>query len=228
MRHIIFPITCCVLLVFTGCVSLPSVDLSSLKSPGPITTVVATWEPAVSNGNQPMRGFGGRVYFYDQEKNRPVKIDGTVVVYTFDEGGRLPGDSKPTEGFVFDAKTLNSKGVYKKSKMVGHSYNLWIPWDAAGPEGQAKKVSLIVRYIPKEGQGASVVSSQATAYLPGKHSPELMAGYVERREDGPIQQVVAMRSATERPVPQRARLTEERLIESNADRPQTLQSVIIR
>jgi hypothetical protein len=213
------------LLFLTGCMTMPKVDMSALKPAGPVASVVAAWEPAVSSGEKPMRGFGGRVYFYDQDLTRPVKADGTVVVYAFDEEGRSPWDSKPTEGFVFDEKTLNSKGIYKKSK-IGHSYNLWIPWDAAGPEGQAKKISLIVRYIPK--QGASVVSSQATAYLPGRHTPELLAGYVERREDGTIQQTSALRSATERPLPQRTRLTEERVIESNANRPQTLQSVIIR
>ena len=218
MKNIILLTIFSVLL--TGCMTVPKMDLSALKSPGPVSTVVAAWEPAVSNGDQPMRGFGGRVYFYDQEKNRPVKVDGTVVVYAFDEDGRSPRDTKPNEGFVFDARTLNSKGVYVKSKL-GHSYNLWIPWDAAGPEGQAKKISLIVRYIPKEGKGSSVVSSQATAYLPGKKSPELMHAYTEQREEGTM---VAMA----RPVPPRARLTEEYVVEPNANRPKTVQSVIIR
>ena len=207
-------------LLLTGCMTVPKMDLSALKSPGPVTTVVAAWGPAVSNEDKPMRGFGGRVYFYDSDLNRPVKIDGTVVVYAFDEEGRAPKDSKPTEGFVFDTKTLNSKGVYKKSK-VGHSYNLWIPWDASGPEGQAKKISLIVRYIPKEGKGSSVASSQATAYLPGKNSPELLQAYAEQREE---ETMVAMA----RPVPPRARLTEEYVVEPNANHPKTVQSVIIR
>ena len=204
---------CSLLLAFTGCMSLPTIDLSAMKSPGPVASVVAAWEPAVSNDDRPMRGFGGRVYFYDQDKNRPVKISGKVVVYAFDEEGRSREDSKPNEGFVFDEKTLNSKGVYKKSKL-GHSYNLWIPWDTAGPEGQAKKISLIVRYIPNKG--SQVVSSQATAYLPGRNSPALMIAQTEQQQERPS------------PVPERARLTEERLIESNANRPSALQSVIIR
>jgi hypothetical protein len=49
---------------------------------------------------------------------------------------------------------------------LGPSYSFWIPWDADGPDGNVKKVSLIVRYAPKVG--SSVVSSQALAYLPGK------------------------------------------------------------
>ena len=204
--------------------SLPTVDLSALKSPGPATSVIAAWEPAVSNGDKPMRGFGGRIYFYDQDMNRPVKINGTVIVYAFDEEGRSSIDSKPNEGFVFDEKTLKSKGVYKKSKL-GHSYNLWIPWDSAGPDGQAKKISLIVRYIPNKG--ASVVSSQATAYLPGRQSPALIVTQTDRQAEGTIQQTGTF-SSPARPLPERSKLTEERLIEENANRPHTLQAVTIR
>ena len=202
------------LLFFTGCMSAlkaPQVDLSALKAPGPVTTVVAAWEPAVSSSENPMRGFGGRVYFYDQEKNRPVKAKGTVVVYAFDEEGRAPRDSKPNEGFVFDEKTLNSKGVYKKSKL-GHSYNLWIPWDSAGPEGEARKISLIVRYIPKKG--SSAVSKQATVHLPGRRDYTMTASSESRT----IQEVLAPPTT----------LTEERIIDSNVNRPLALQAVTIK
>ena len=206
------------LLFLTGCITTlkaPQVDMSALKPPGPAATVVAAWEPAVSNGENPMRGFGGRVYLYDQEKNRPVKAKGTIVVYIFDEEGRVKGDEKPNEGLVFNEKVLNSKGVYKKSK-VGHSYNLWVPIDAAGPEGQAKKISLIVRYIPEKG-GSSITSAQTTAHLPGRRNDETMVA----RSNGQM-------SLPDRAPPERARLTEERIIESNAGRPQALQAVTIR
>ena len=221
------------LFFLAGCVTAlkpPHVDMSALKPPGPATTVAAAWEPAVSNGENPMRGFGGRIYLYDQDMQRPIKAKGTIVVYIFDEEGRMPGDEKPNEGLVFNEKILNSKGVYKKSK-VGHSYNLWIPIDAAGPEGQAKKISLIVRYIPEKG-GSSVTSTQTTAHLPGRHNDETMAAHARSngqmyRDSDPIYQVSAQRLSSNRPPPERARLTEERMIES-ADRPQILQAVTIR
>ena len=221
----LIPVFC--LLLFTGCMTalkVPQVDFSALKPPGPVTSVAAAWEPAVSNGENPMRGFGGRVYLYDQDMNRPVKAKGTIIVYIFDEEGRVPGDAKPNEGLVFSEKILNSKGVYQKSKL-GHSYNLWVPIDAAGPEGQAKKISLIVRYIPDKG-GASRVSSQTTAHLPGRRTDGAMVAQTERQmrtESGQALQV-AQRSL----VPERSKLTEERMIESNAGRPQALQAVTIR
>jgi len=224
MKNVIF-LAICALIVSSGCMTMPKVDMSALKSPGPVTSVIAAWEPAVSNGENPERGFGGRIYFYDSEQNRPVKIKGTVVVYAFDEDGRCQWDAKPNEGFVFDNKTLNSKGVYAKSKL-GHSYNLWIPLDAARPDNPSRKISLIVRYIPEKG--SSVVSQQATAHLPGRRDQERFIAQVEVNEwDGPIQQV-ALRSAAVRPLPERARLTEERMIESNTDRSRTMQSATIR
>ena len=211
------------LLFFAGCMSLPKVDLSALKSPGPVTTVMAAWEPAVSNGENPERGFGGRVYFYDSEQNRPVRIKGTVVVYAFDEEGRDEWDARPNEGFVFDNKTLNSRGVYAKSRL-GHSYNLWIPLDEARPDSPSRKISLIVRYIPE--RGSSVVSSQTTVHLPGRRDQERLFTSVEVNEfDGPGQQI-GLRSSV-RSIPERARLTEEHIIES-ADRQRTMQAATIR
>ena len=154
-------------LMLTGCASIvkmPEVDTSFLKPAGPVTSVSASWIPAISNGEVPERGFGGRVYFHDQEM-RPVKIKGSVIVYVFEEDGRSPNDAKPNEGIVFDEKTLNSKGMYAKTSL-GHSYNLWVPIDTATPESPAKKVSLIVRYIPN--QGIPQMSVQTTLHLPGR------------------------------------------------------------
>lgn len=215
-----------------GCSAMPAPSLAIWKSAGPAASVNAVWEPAVSNeGGKSMRGFGGRIYFYDQGQTQPVKVDGTVVVYAFDEEGRDPSNTKPNEGYVFDAKTLNSRGVYKKSAL-GHSYNLWVPWDSEGPDGKAKKVSLIVRYIPKKG--SSVVSSQATAYLPGKREQEQYPNTVlasgTDAQQGPIQQV-SLQTPTDRlipPLPARDKLTEERIIEMNPNHPQTMQSISIK
>jgi hypothetical protein len=195
-------------------------DLSKFKPAGPAQSVVAVWEPAVNtNGDKPVRGFGGRVYFYDQSQTKPVKVHGDIVVYLFNEEGRMMDNTKPDEGYVFDDKTLNSKSVYKKSKL-GPSYNLWIPVDSEGADGKAKKVSLIVRYMPKKG--ASVVSSQSTAYLPGKHNTNEMLAQTERAG---IQQVGMM---LPKPDSDRSTLTEEKPIEINENRPAAMQTVTIK
>ena len=198
--------------------------MSALKPPGPVSSVIAAWEPAISSGDNPERGFGGRVYFYDSEQNRPVKIKGTVIVYAFDEDGRDEWDSKPNEGYVFDNKTLNSKEVYAKSKL-GHSYRLWIPIDEAKPENLTRKISLIVRYIPEKG--SPQVSPQSTVRLPGRRDQDKLIVSAETSEwDSPIQETVALSTAM-RSVPHRTRLTGERIIES-PDRLRTMQAATIR
>jgi len=226
MKNII-SLTICALFISSGCMTMPKVDMSALKSPGPVTTVVAAWEPAISNGENPERGFGGRVYFYDAEQNRPVKIKGTVVVYAFDEDGRDKWDAKPNEGYVFNNKTLNSKEVYSKTKL-GHSYRLWIPIDdATRQDNPARQISLIVRYVPEKG--SSVVSPQTTTQLPGRRDPEKFIAKVELNEwDSPIQESLGLRQAPARSVPERARLTEERMIEANVERSRTMESATIR
>jgi len=199
--------------------------MSALRSPGPVASVIAAWKPAVSNGENPERGFGGRVYLFDSDGQRPVRARGTIVVYAFDEDGRCEWNAKPNEGFVFDSRTLNSREIYSRSSL-GHSYSLWIPIDEARPDSPARKISLIVRYIPDNG--SSVVSQQATAHLPGRRDQERLIAQVEINEQVGTIQETGFRSATTRPIPERARLTEERVIESNADRSRTMQAATIR
>jgi len=218
-----------VLLLFTGCASLkmPQMDTSFLKPPGPVTSVVASWTPAISNGENPERGFGGRVYFHDQDM-RPVKTKGTVIVYVFEEDGRMPCDPKPDEGVVFDEKTLNSKGIYAKSSL-GHSYNLWVPIDADGPEGQAKKVSLLVRYIPN--QGTPQFSSLTTTHLPGRRGQETIGNQPDwqiHEKSEVLHQAWADPFSSNQVEPVQRRVQPERHAFSNSARPQAMEAVTIR
>ena len=221
------------LLLLTGCTSLrmPQLDLSAWKPPGPVTSVAASWSPAISNGANPQRGFGGRVYFYDGEM-RPVKIKGKVIVYVFEEDGRAKGDAKPNEGIVFDEKTLNSRGVYVKSSL-GHSYNLWIPIDDARPESPAKKISLIVRYIPN--QGTQQMSAQTTTHLPGRRADDGAESLEESHvwethaESRVFQPSEFDPFSSSEVVPVRQERRQERSTLTNDDhRPHAMQAVTIR
>jgi hypothetical protein len=205
-------------------------DFSAWKPAGPAAKTIAAWEPAIKhNGDKPAeRGFGGRVYFYDASERKPIKVKGNVVVYAYDEEGRKVDDNVPTVSFAFDQKDLDRN--YSKSKL-GHSYNLWIPWDSQGADGKAKKVTLIVRYIPDKG--SSVLSSQVAVHLPGKMDEKMMlAGQPTALgiDANGIQQVGYRVSAT---MPQDASIDphspkpEERMIEANENRPQTMHTATI-
>jgi hypothetical protein len=130
--------------------------------PGTPTRVVAIWKDAVLHrpNETSMRGFGGRLMFYDGRSEDPIKVDGDVVVYAFDEDGRRRSDAKPDRKYVFTREQLGEH--YSKSD-IGHSYSLWVPWDEAG--GPQKKISLIARFKPVGG--STVISEQASSMLPG-------------------------------------------------------------
>ncbi len=136
--------------------------MGQISSPKAPTKLVAVWTDAVlhQGGKPATRGFGGRLMFYGAEENAPIKVEGTLIVYAFDEADRSPTDVKPDRKYVFPPSQFAQH--YSKSKL-GHSYSVWIPWDEVG--GPRKEISLIARFIPK--QGAAIVSAQARQILPG-------------------------------------------------------------
>ena len=125
--------------------------------------IVTSWTDTVLyQPNQvPTRGFGGRILFYNGEKPEPVKVDGTLTVYLFDETNRDPNNLKPDRKYVFTKEQLPSH--YSKSKL-GHSYSVWLPWDDVG--GPQKEVSIIARFTPDKG--GVVIGEQNKQMLPGK------------------------------------------------------------
>ncbi|TWT67015.1 hypothetical protein Pla123a_44440 [Posidoniimonas polymericola] len=133
-------------------------------------SMVATWTDAVRQqpGEQSERGFGGRIFFYEHDESSPIKVDGQLVVYAFDETGRLPTDNRPTKRYVFPAEQFSK---HESSSELGVSYSFWLPWDHSG--GAQTEVSLIARFEPTSG-GTLVVSEQTRQRLPG-----VMDGAVE-------------------------------------------------
>ncbi len=133
---------------------------SEVKMP---TKLVAVWNETVkyTAGQQAMRGFGGRIMFYDEQNADSVLVDGTLVVYGFDEANRAKSDAKPDRKFVFPAQLLEKH--YSEAKL-GASYSFWLPWDKVG--GERKDIALIVRFQPQ--QGSVVVGPQTNNLLSGR------------------------------------------------------------
>lgn len=114
--------------------------------------------------NPTVRGFGGRVFFYDDE-NQPIKVDGEMVIYGFKSDS---GSTKADKKFVFRREQLNEH--YGETDM-GHSYSFWIPWDKLG--GNRTSVTLIPAF--KSADGKLVKGGQTINVLPGPEpkAPEL-------------------------------------------------------
>ena len=126
--------------------------------------VVAMWKDTIlyrADQPQPVRGFGGRLMFYGEKSEKPVKVEGTLTVYAFDETHSKKEDPRPTRKYVFTAEQFALH--YSKSD-IGHSYSVWLPWDAAS--NPPCKISLIARFMPKK-QGGLVVGEQCLQLLPG-------------------------------------------------------------
>jgi hypothetical protein len=163
--------------------------------------MVAIWTDTVkfSHSEPAQRGFGGRLMFYATAEGAPVKVEGDLVVYAFDEAHRKASDTRPDRKFVFTAEQLSHH--YSKSKL-GHSYSLWIPWgDALGPQ---TKISLIVRFLPKEKEGTAggvLVSEQSTQVLPGSNPEPNPANPIKPATGSPESDQTVRTVSQEVPVP---------------------------
>ncbi len=133
------------------------------EKPGKPDKIIAMWSDTIltQTGRPPIRGVGGRLMFYEGKKDEPIKVEGTLMVYAFDETDREPNNTRPDRKYAFTPQQLPLH--YSKSK-VGHSYSVWLPWDEVG--GLQKEITLIVRFQPKEGPVA--IGDPCRQLLPGR------------------------------------------------------------
>jgi len=106
------------------------------------------------------RGFGGVVTFYGAEQNEPVRVNGNLTIYAYDDLAATGDDSTPDRKYVFTPEQLEKH--YGKGP-AGSSYHVWIPWDEAG--GPRQEVGLIVRFDPVDGK--AILGKPTHAVLPG-------------------------------------------------------------
>lgn len=157
----------CLLMFSAGCQFAPSQP--SLKWPwkkeAPAEVpdrILAVWSDSVLHqpGKPGVRGFGGRLYFYQSDGTDPIDVDGGLAVYVFDADELDPYKQQPLRKFVFTPEQF----VEHKSKTdLGSSYSVWLPWDEVG--GQARRLSLISRF--QGNQGGIVISEPVIKLLPG-------------------------------------------------------------
>ncbi len=126
--------------------------------------VVAIWSNSVFNeaGKAPVRGLGGRVYFYNAE-HHPVRVDGKLSVFLYDDTDAEPNENlnqKATKVEHFTAEQVRSN--YSPSEF-GSSYSFWVPWDSV--DGERKQLSVIPVFT--DATGHMLVGEQARHLLPG-------------------------------------------------------------
>lgn len=127
-------------------------------------SVAVIWSPDVLTvtGQPPTRGFGGRVFFYN-EITQAIPVDGELIVHGY-RSIPLLGQSeqvKADKTFAFTAEQLTS---HFSPSELGASYSIWIPWDAA--DGMREEVTLIPTFKGKDG--TLIQGTAAKLYLPGR------------------------------------------------------------
>ncbi len=156
-------------------------DDKPVPYPNPARMAV-TWTPdtLVQSGRTPTRGFGGRLFFYD-EKTRTVPVEGDLMIHAFAENP--DGTIGEVKRYQFTSEQFTR---HFSQSDLGASYSIWIPWDAVG--GDQMKVSLVPSF--KSTSGRVVQGETALVGLPGKRS-EVEA--IARKRPDPTELLMAER-----------------------------------
>ncbi|MCA9183896.1 MAG: hypothetical protein KDA51_20680 [Planctomycetales bacterium] len=170
-----FALLCCLTLMSSGCsvfgnkpknAADKSWSISKLwkKDYQKPNTLSVIWSPDVLTltGKPPTRGFGGRVFFYN-DRTQAIPVEGDLIVHGY-RGDPMLGESEQVQAdktFRFTAEQLT--GHFSPSEL-GASYSVWIPWDAA--DGLRQEITLIPTFKGLDGQ--IVQGAPAKLFLPGR------------------------------------------------------------
>ncbi|MEM9409768.1 MAG: hypothetical protein AAGA30_01565 [Planctomycetota bacterium] len=132
-------------------------QLDMAKEPANMATI---WkEDVAGTTGKAVRGFTGRVYFYDSNREL-VKVDGELTVYGYDDSLQQQ-TNVPQHEYRYTREQLSQQ--YSPSE-IGHSYVIWIPWEDYG--GYRKSVTLIPMF--RTSTGRIVQGSMNRLSLTGK------------------------------------------------------------
>lgn len=147
-------------------------QMTSLTSPAKLfeeepdfvtpTKVIPVWSDTVLHqaGKAGQRGCGGRVMFYAGDGKKAVQVDGSLVVYVWDDSSS-DKQRKPDRKYVFRAEDFQK---HYSASTIGDSYSFWVPWDDTG--GEQTELTLVARFIGRDG--AEVTSTPGKVILPGE------------------------------------------------------------
>lgn len=129
----------------------------------PADRVVAVWQATDGRGlnNMPSRGFGGEILFFARKGEEPVRVNGDVRIYVFDDQGDVSEQSKPIHQFDFNGGSWNAQLVQGS---LGPTYQVFIPYTRQGMH--EARCSIRIRYTPEVGP--AIYSPVIDVRLPGE------------------------------------------------------------
>lgn len=159
----------------SGCTSLPAFSkLVTKKKTSPVASAehpvvecICLWEAGEGTGldGLPCRGFAGQILFFARGYSEPVRVDGDVTVYLFDDQGTPDEQGKPLHQYQFDSEAFQA---FRTETNLGSAYQLFIPYPRKGTHRAS--CSLRVKVSPPYGN--PVYSRMATVLLSGLRTRE--------------------------------------------------------
>jgi hypothetical protein len=151
-----------------GCATFDNFDLPwSQRVPeasrsNPVVRILCLWEP--SEGRDPngmtCRGFAGQVLFLGNRGGSPVKVNGDVRVYEFDDLGTPDEQTAPLHEFEFQGAAWER---HMKVGSFGPAYHVFIPYMRPGTH----EANCAVRIRYKPNQGEPIFSDMTNIFLKG-------------------------------------------------------------
>lgn len=155
--------------MFAGCTTL-DLNLADFRrevdQTASVAEIVCLWEAAEGVGldGLPTRGFAGQVLFFVKGQAEPVKVNGDVRIYLFDNLGTSEEQSRPLHEFNFPGDAWNA---FLAKTNLGKAYQIFIPYTRKG--GLQANCALRVRITAPDRK--PVYSKLATVALPGRVNP---------------------------------------------------------
>jgi len=156
------------LLMCAGCStlrnSMPPATPQTATLEDPAVRVLCMWQPVEGRGldDLPTPGFAGQIAFLTAGSPEPVRVEGDVSVYLFDDQGTEAEQQRPLRRFNFLGGAWQ---MHEQETSWGPTYQIFIPYVREGTH-QAR-CALCVQLRPPGG-GPVVRSDLAHVTLPGE------------------------------------------------------------
>ena len=157
----------CLLLSLTGCVTLHfpfgKNHMQKASARNPVTQIICIWQPSEGRdpNGMPCRGFAGQILFLAGRNSLPVKVEGDVRIYLFDDQGTSEEQTKPMHQYDFDS---TSWSVHLTKGTLGPTYSVFVPYTRRGT--YEAKCALRVRL--NSSDQPAVFSDMASIPLDGR------------------------------------------------------------
>jgi len=139
------------------------------------TRLLCLWEAAEGQGldGGNARGFAGQILFFGYRDAAPLKIDGDVRIYQYDNYDPDEINPKPIHVFQFEQNAWNA---HHAETTFGHSYNVFLPY--VKRHRDRAHCALKVEFTPKNGR--TIVSPITEITLDARRSRPRTQSAVQR------------------------------------------------